>query len=123
MAAQGQRDAAKEQKQWEDAKYLELCEQYGFDFLEQHHITHDENDQTPFFCKLCGAKIQCVAVLENHLCSKAHTKKMSWAEPPPAGDFVPHIYEAVGRMSSEDRVRLLRMLLVAAPDEFDRLHR
>ena len=54
MASRGLLEAQRDKKKWEDEKHLELCHHYGYEFIEQHHLTHDETDQQyPYFCKRC----------------------------------------------------------------------
>ena len=123
MATRGLQEAERDKKQWEERKYLELCHHYGYEFIEQHHITHDETDQQyPYFCKLCKAKIPCIQVLENHLDSKKHKKQMEWrqttASSASSTDIVQHMYDAVQHMTSEDRVKLLTWLYETNSEEY-----
>ena len=120
MATRGSQEAEADKKQWEERKYLELCHHYGYEFIELHHITHDETEKEyPYFCKLCTAKISDIQVLQNHLESKGHNKQMEWKQTSASStDIVQHMYDAVQRMTSEDRVRLLTWLHETNSDEY-----
>ena len=121
MATRGSQEAERDKKQWEEMKYLELCHHYGYEFIELHHITHDETEKEyPYFCKLCTAKISDIQVLQNHLESKGHNRLMGWKQTSASSDdsVVQHMYDAIQEMTYENRVKLLTRLYETNSEEY-----
>ena len=120
MASRGLLEAQIDKKKWEDEKHLELCHHYGYDFIELHHITHDETEKEyPYFCKLCTARIPDIQVLQNHLESKKHNSQMEWKQTSASSDdIVQQMYDAIQHMTYENRVKLLTRLYETNSEEY-----